>query len=82
MATYNTLSRYRVNASKRTADRATSVPLTAPYTVYAIKEGDTIENIAARQLGDPKRYWEIADLNPQVKFPSDLTPGLSIRLPA
>jgi hypothetical protein len=32
-------------------------------------------------LGDPLRYWEIADINPQFKFPLDIVPGKVIRLP-
>jgi nucleoid-associated protein YgaU len=48
---------------------------------YVVREGDTLENIATRMLGLPTRYWEIADINPQVKFPLDLEVGTVLRLP-
>jgi nucleoid-associated protein YgaU len=49
--------------------------------LYTVKQGDTLENIAARILGTTERYWELADLNPQVKFPLDLNTGDTIRIP-
>lgn len=82
MAVYDALSRYAVNPGGQTADRVVPPPPTVTYSVYAVVQGDTLENIAARQLGDPRRYWEIADINPQIKFPTDLRPGMAIRLPA
>lgn len=78
-AHYDTLSRYTLDPN---GQQATRVPTkTGSYTVYVVREGDTLENIATRYLGSPLRYWEIADLNPQVKYPLDITTGTTLRLP-
>jgi nucleoid-associated protein YgaU len=79
MKMYLSSSRYRLGDSRQTAERRPPSP--TRYTTYTVREGDTIESIAARQLGDPLRYWEIADINPQFKFPLDIEPGKVIRLP-
>lgn len=81
-ATYDSTSRYALDAGGVSASRK-SAPITAnaSYTLYMVKEGDTLENIAARYLGRHTRYWEIADLNPQIKFPTDISAGTTIRLP-
>lgn len=79
MKMYSSSSRYRLAETQQTAER--QPPLPTRFSTYTVREGDTIESIAARQLGDPLRYWEIADINPQVKFPLDLVPGSVIRLP-
>ena len=76
---YSSSSRYRLSDSLQTAERRP--PLPTRYATYTVREGDTIEAIASRQLGDPLRYWEIADINPQFKFPMDIAPGDVIRLP-
>lgn len=47
---------------------------------YTIKRGDTLYSIAERLLGDPKRYKEILQLNPQVT-PRKLHPGAKIAIP-
>lgn len=79
MRMYSASSRYRLSESRQTAERRP--PLPTKFATYTVREGDTLESIAARQLGDPLRYWEIADINPQVKFPLDIAPGSVIRLP-
>ena len=48
---------------------------------YTVRIKDTIESIAAEIYGDSSLWWRIADLNPQVKFPLDLEPGMVIRIP-
>jgi nucleoid-associated protein YgaU len=53
----------------------------AKYTLYTVRQGDTLERISARLFGTTERYWEIADLNPQIKFPIDLESGDVIRVP-
>ncbi len=52
---------------------------TEPRT-YTIKRGDTLFSIAKRLLGDPKRYKEILQLNPQVTL-RKLHPGAKIAIP-
>jgi len=79
MRMYSSSSRYRLSGSQQTADRRPLLP--TKYTTYTVREGDTIESIATRRLGDPLRYWEISDINPQFKFPMDIAPGDVIRLP-
>lgn len=79
MATYNTTDRYVLDASKQTASRIPTEQRRA--IVYTCRATDTLETIAARQLGDESRYWEIADLNPQIKFPLDIDLGTVLRLP-
>lgn len=81
MAKYDSLSRYRVDDSGQRAVRV-SVPRQALYSLYVTTASDTLESIATRHLGNPLRFWEIADINPQVKFPLDLEVGTVLRLPA
>jgi prophage DNA circulation protein len=79
MAVYDTSDRYILDESRQTASRVdTSVSRAITYTCRSF---DRLETIAARQLGDESRYWEIADLNPQIKFPLDITIGTVLRLP-
>jgi len=81
MATrYSASSRYQLDDGGMWASRKTIPDRT--YVVYAIKGGDTIENIAHRLLGDATRWWEIADLNPQLESFLTLVPGQQIRTPA
>lgn len=49
---------------------------------YTVKRGDTLSEIARRELGSVGRATEIADLNRSViKDPDNLIPGLAIKLP-
>lgn len=52
---------------------------------YVVVDGDRIDNIAARQLGDPLLYWLLCDANGAMD-PDDLTAqiglALKITLPA
>ena len=79
MANYSIQSRYRLSKNGTEADRVEEVG--ARYLPYVVTQGDTLESIALRHFGDTKRFWEIADLNPQIKYPTDLSVGLTIRLP-
>ena len=79
MARYDIHSRYRVNPDKVTADRVAFTG--GNYTVHVIRAGESLESLALVHLGSTRRYWEIADLNPQIKFPTDLEIGMYIRLP-
>lgn len=78
-AYYDSASRYRLDAAGQTASRiAVNVQ---NYTVYTVREADTLESVAFRHYGNPKRYWEIADANPQIQFPLDIKTGDVLRLP-
>jgi base plate wedge protein 53 len=54
---------------------------TSPQT-YAISDGDRLDNLAYKFLGDPILYWMICDANSAVD-PNQLTatPGYSIQIP-
>jgi nucleoid-associated protein YgaU len=80
MAIYKTSSRYRLSNGGRLADR---IPYKeVKYYQYVTREGDTFELIAAKVFNDGSRYWEIADINPQVEWPGKLTVGTILRIPA
>jgi nucleoid-associated protein YgaU len=56
--------------------------VTSRYSLYITKAGDTFERLAFRGTRDPREYYRIADLNPQIPFPDDIPPGTEIRIPA
>jgi hypothetical protein len=64
---------------RRFLPRGEDLPLLAEVTVT---EGDRLDNLTARTLGDPEAFWRIADANNAMN-PDDLTaePGKSIRVP-
>lgn len=76
---FDASSRYQLDTSGQTASPKAKV-LTA-YTLYRVMQGDTIRSLAARALGNDRRWWEIADINPQVKYPEDLVVGSVLRMP-
>jgi nucleoid-associated protein YgaU len=49
--------------------------------IYSVQIGDTMESLASKLFNDPGQWWRIADVNPQVGFPLDLTPGTQLRIP-
>jgi len=57
---------------------ASSVVLT---TIYRWSDGDRIDTLAYRLLGDSRLYWRIMDLNPQILDPTGIQPGTSIVVP-
>lgn len=77
---YDALSRYTISEDGRHAVRR-KVPQATGYTTYMCGAGDTIEGIATQLFGNPRRWWEIADINPQIKFPTDITVGTVLRIP-
>jgi nucleoid-associated protein YgaU len=61
------------------------IPQASSYTVtqtYVIADGDRLDNLAARFLGDPLLYWMICDANSSTD-PDELTAqaGRSILIP-
>lgn len=52
---------------------------------YTVVEGDRLDNLAARYVGDPERFWQLADANAAMS-PEELTEMvgriLQITLPA
>lgn len=49
-------------------------------TLYTVKAGDTLSSIAAKKLGDHKRWTEIAALN-GIRDPKAIRPGQKLRIP-
>jgi nucleoid-associated protein YgaU len=79
MAVYRNSSRYVFASGGILADRK---PAEKPnYYQYIAQDGDSFESLASKVLGDGKRYWEIADMNPQVKWPDEIPSGTVLRLP-
>lgn len=55
----------------------------ASFRTLRIEQGDRIDNLAARLLGDPEAYWQICDANPAMHPDALMTPaGREIRVPA
>jgi nucleoid-associated protein YgaU len=49
-------------------------------SVYTVKDGDTLDSIAARVLGDTTKWKKLAIIN-AIRDPKAVTPGQVIRLP-
>jgi len=47
---------------------------------HRVRQGDAIDLIARRRLGDEQLWWRVLDVNP-LRYPLELTPGEQIRLP-
>jgi hypothetical protein len=64
---------------RRFLPQGNSMPLLAEVTVT---EGDRLDLIAARTIGDPEQFWRICDAN-NAMHPGDLTsePGHTLRVP-
>lgn len=56
---------------------------TAPmsFSYYTVKDGDRIDLLADRFLGDAELWWLIADANPQHMFFDYLPNGMTLRIP-
>lgn len=48
---------------------------------YYWAEKDRMDAIAAKFLGNPDRWWEIMDLNPEIVDPLNIPLGTKIRVP-
>jgi hypothetical protein len=46
---------------------------------HAVVQGDRLDNIAARYLGDPEQFWRICDANTAMR-PEELTETIGRRL--
>ena len=46
---------------------------------HVVMEGDRLDNITARYLGDPEQFWRLCDANNAMN-PDDLTAEISRRL--
>jgi len=50
-------------------------------TRHRVVQGELIDALAARYLGDERLWWRILDANPAI-YPLDLSPGDEIAIPA
>ncbi len=63
-------------------DPGTVAPPTGGERTYTVKAHDGLMSIARTQLGNPHRWKEILQLNPDIKDPNQLKVGQVIKLPA
>ena len=65
-------------------DKPKPSPEAKPGRQYVVQDGDSLWQLATRQLGDPIRYKEIVKLNPDVLKDENTTLkiGMSLSLPA
>jgi hypothetical protein len=52
-----------------------------PPLNYMTKETDSFDLLASTQYQDSQKWWVIADANPHIRYPLDLTTGDQINLP-
>jgi nucleoid-associated protein YgaU len=90
-STFPANSRYQSveTATLATADGRTAVylrrrfiPSADQFTLlqeYSVVQGDRLDNISARYLGDPVLFWRIADANNAMR-PEDLTATIGSKL--
>lgn len=52
-----------------------------PYSQHQITTADTVESLAHGVYGDATRYWFIAEMNPTIECPDDITPGDLLSIP-
>ncbi len=55
-------------ARRRFIPRAAPTPLAE----HAVAEGDRVDNVTARYMGDPELFWRVCDAN-RAERPDDLT---------
>jgi nucleoid-associated protein YgaU len=85
-------SRYRFRNTSQIVDqdgkaylihriRKTTVNPQSGFRLYTTIAGDTFEKLAEREYGDARKWYVIADSNPEVFFPLDLDSGVQIIIP-
>lgn len=52
------------------------------YSNYVTRDGESFESIATNIYRDPRQYWRVAEINPQIKFPDVIEAGTLIRIPS
>jgi hypothetical protein len=67
---------------------ATSVAVFGPppatattFIYYQVMDGDRFDSIANKLYGVPDFWWRVADANPEIFYPEQLTTGTIIRIP-
>jgi hypothetical protein len=59
--------------------RLTSTAAAGELT-HLVQQGEDIDAIAGRRLGDEQLWWQLLDANP-LRYPLDLVPGERLHLP-
>lgn len=49
--------------------------------IYKTKAGDTLEKLAELFYSDSRKWYVIADANPEIFFPLDLEAGVDLTIP-
>ena len=47
---------------------------------YTVREGDRLDNIAVKFIGDPEQFWQLADANNVMKPEELAAPGNKLRI--
>lgn len=69
--------------ARNTSYMLATLPLPDPPDLeYVAKVTDSFDTLASQYLGDPARWWAIADANPGVRYPLDLVAGTILRMPS
>ena len=72
--------RLRVNGDDVLVQRRFPTPAARfRYIIWA--QGMRLDLLSARLFGDPKQWWRILDMNPLVQSPTDLRPGMHVKVP-
>jgi hypothetical protein len=60
----------------------TGAPSTATLVAHAVVQGERLDHLAARYLGDPTQFWRICDANSALR-PEELVeePGSRVDIP-
>jgi len=53
----------------------------ANFYTYEWKQGDRLDNLANKYLGNSQFWWKIMDINPEIVDPFNMEPGTLIRIP-
>ncbi len=46
---------------------------------HTVEEGDRLDNVTARYLGDPEQFWQVCDVNDAMR-PEELTEEIGRRM--
>ena len=65
-----------VYVRRRFLPRSVAGPIIAEHNV---EEGDRLDNVTARYLGDPEQFWQLCDVNDAMQ-PDELTAEIGRRV--
>lgn len=55
------------------------IPFSAGTFLHAVQNRDRLDLLAMKYYGEPTKWWQICDANPQFEFPLDLLERLPVR---